>query len=69
MATNEELTIAIEEVIPAKAQSRLYEALEDEAVPFEMRISKLSPGKKLVGLKTASENVEHFARLLHSISF
>ena len=67
MATNEELTIAIEEVIPA--QSRLYEALEDEAVPFEMRISKLSPGKKLVILKTASKNVEHFARLLHSISF
>ena len=65
MATNEELTIAIEEVIPAKAQSRLYEALEDEAVPFEMRIT----GKKLVVLKTASENVEHFARLLHSISF
>ena len=63
-----ELFTTIEKIIPANSQQHLYDLLEDERLPFEVSIKRISKSKRLIILKADSNNISYFAKLLHSIN-
>ena len=50
--------------IETKKLRGIFDRLEDEATPYELRVGRAAPGVKLVTIQCDSENAEYFNNLL-----
>jgi len=63
-ATTNKYTATLSRTISAKALRRIYEALDDEATPYEARVAKVLNGKHLITLSIHKENKPYFQDLI-----
>lgn len=54
----------IEAVLPAEKLKRLYEKLENEFRPYELRVSAPEAGRRMVRLYCLDANRNYFKRML-----
>lgn len=57
-------TATLSRTIPAKALRYVFDALDDEATPYEARVAKVLDGKRLITLSIRKEDKRYFQKLI-----
>lgn len=53
--------------VHAKSLQPIFDRLDDEPRPYDMRIVKTTPGKWFISLTTQPENADYFRAILNNV--
>lgn len=62
MVSDEKIISTLHDRVTAGTLRKLYDALEDETTPYDIKVRRMPGGEQLVVIK--SKDIEHFAEIL-----